>query len=131
MTTYHRFFVPHGSSVSLNKVEAIVLGTCIRCSLDEGLIRIDNVEVGIVEFTARDHPTFADDLSLVLRQAKSSKLDEHVIAQLQDCAGFLLFQPLNDKAADWQELFWRELFKTFPDAILVLNSGSCILSACC
>ena len=74
MTTYHRFFFPQGSSVSLNKVEAIVLGTCIRCSLDEGLIRIDNVEVGIVEFTARDHPTFADDLSLYLGRPSRANL---------------------------------------------------------
>ncbi len=92
MTTYHRFFVSQGSFISRNEMEAIVLGTCVGCSLDKGLVRINDVEIGVIELTPRDNPMFEDDWHLVLEQAKARKLDEYVIDKLQDSVGFLLFQ---------------------------------------
>ncbi len=129
MTTYHRFFVSQGSFISRNEMEAIVLGTCVGCSLDQGLVRINDVEIGVIELTPRDHPMFEDDWHLVLEQAKARKLDEHVIDKLQDSVGFLLFQPVNDRSGEWQRLLWRKLFQSFPEAILVLESGDFVQSA--
>lgn len=128
MTIYHRFFVPDGSFIDDASLGDIVSSTRIGCSLSEGLVRINNIEIGLIEPTPRGHLMFEDDLKLTLQHAKAKKLDTSVIERLRGSAGFLLFQPLGEHAGEWQVLLWQQLFKEFPDAVLVLESGEFVLT---
>ena len=124
MTCYHRFFIPDGLSITMPILSESLGRSDAAFKEHDGLVIYNANEVGLLEVTGKDNLMFREDLDLALRYAKEQQLNDRAILNLTNSSSFVVFQPICDFSERFQDMLWRELFKMFPQGMLMFEGGS-------
>lgn len=100
---------------------AIVSSTYIGCSLSDGLVRMNDLEIGLIETTPRGHSMFDDDLNLALQQAMAKKLTPASSKSCEAAPNSCFFNRLVNMLANGRFYCGSNSSESFPIRCLSLN----------
>ena len=104
MSHYIRYVLFDAQPVTLEELNDALRAVNSTCTIDAGVLTVDQAEVAAIDVTRRGDPVCDGDLDLLTRLAERKKRRVEIQAALRRATGMVCVQPLNTLRPQTDEL---------------------------